>query len=91
DPTRPFAETVLKPAHGVLVTSATLRGGGDWDVAEARTGATHLLRGASRFEAASPFDYASQAEVLIVTDVKRGDMGALANAYARLGVASGGG
>ncbi|MFA6123424.1 MAG: ATP-dependent DNA helicase [Sphingomonas sp.] len=91
DPTRPFAETVLKPAHGVLVTSATLRGGGDWDVAEARTGATHLLRGASRFEAASPFDYAAQAEVLIVTDVKRGDMGALANAYARLGVASGGG
>jgi ATP-dependent DNA helicase DinG len=88
DPTRPFAETVLKPAHGVLVTSATLRGGGDWDVAEARTGATHLLRGASRFEAASPFDYAAQAEVLIVTDVKRGDMGALANAYARLGVAS---
>ena len=91
DPTRPFAETVLKPAHGALVTSATLRGGGDWDVAEARTGATHLLRGASRFEAASPFDYASQAEVLIVTDVKRGDMGALANAYARLGCASGGG
>ncbi|GGA44180.1 ATP-dependent DNA helicase [Sphingomonas psychrolutea] len=96
DPTRPFAETVLKQAHGVLVTSATLRGGGghnggDWDVAEARTGANHLLRGASRFEAASPFDYGTQAEVLIVTDVKRGDMGALANAYARLGVASGGG
>ena len=95
DPTRPFAETVLKPAHGVLVTSATLRGGGaqddGWDVAEARTGATHLLRGASRFAAESPFDYARQAEVLIVTDVKRGDMGALANAYARLGVASGGG
>ncbi|WP_404373451.1 ATP-dependent DNA helicase [Sphingomonas sp. MMS24-J45] len=95
DPTRPFAETVLKQAHGVLVTSATLRGGGaqdgGWDVAEARTGAHHLQRGASRFEAASPFDYAAQAEVLIVTDVKRGDMGALANAYARLGVASGGG
>ena len=96
DPTRPFAEIVLKPAHGVLVTSATLRGGGattqeGWDVAEARTGAAHLPRGASRFEAASPFDYATQAEVLIVTDIKRGDMGALANAYARLGCASGGG
>ena len=26
DPTRPLAETVLKPAHGVIVTSATLRG-----------------------------------------------------------------
>lgn len=25
DPTRPFAETVLEPAHGVIVTSATLR------------------------------------------------------------------
>jgi ATP-dependent DNA helicase DinG len=91
DPSKPFAETVLKPANGALVTSATLRGGGEWDVAEARTGATHLLRGASRFEAPSPFDYASQAQVLIVTDVKRGDMGALANAYARLGCASGGG
>ncbi len=91
DPSKPFAETVLKPAHGALVTSATLRGGGEWEVAEARTGATHLLRGASRFEAASPFDYASQAQVLIVTDVKRGDMGALANAYARLGCASRGG
>ena len=99
DPTRPFAETVLKQAHGVLVTSATLRGGasadddgtGGWDVAEARTGANHVLRGASRFAAVSPFDYGTQAEVLIVTDVKRGDMGALANAYARLGVASGGG
>ncbi|KQS03273.1 helicase [Sphingomonas sp. Leaf357] len=96
DPSKPFAETVLKPAHGALVTSATLRGGGadpheGWEVAESRTGATHLLRGASRFEAPSPFDYATQAEVLIVTDVKRGDMGALANAYARLGCASHGG
>ncbi|GHH18869.1 DNA helicase [Sphingomonas glacialis] len=96
DPTRPFAETVLKQAHGVLVTSATLRGGGTdgeegWGVAESRTGANHLLRGASRFAATSPFNYADQAEVLIVTDVKRGDMGALANAYAKLGVASGGG
>ena len=28
DPTRPLAKAVLEPAHGVLVTSATLRGGG---------------------------------------------------------------
>ena len=27
DPTRPLAKAVLEPAHGVLVTSATLRGG----------------------------------------------------------------
>ncbi|MFN3433769.1 MAG: ATP-dependent DNA helicase [Sphingomonas sp.] len=91
DPTKPFAEIVLKPAHGALVTSATLTGGGDWDTAEARVGAPHLARAPSRFEAKSPFAYAAQAEVLIVTDVKRGDLPALANAYARLIVAAGGG
>ncbi|MBA4761905.1 MAG: ATP-dependent DNA helicase [Sphingomonas sp.] len=91
DPTKPFAETVLKPAHGALVTSATLRAGGDWDVAEQRSGAQHLAHPAQQFEAASPFDYPRQAEVLIVTDIKRGDMGALAAAYARLIVAAQGG
>ncbi|UZK65256.1 ATP-dependent DNA helicase [Sphingomonas sp. M1-B02] len=91
DPSKPFAETVLKPAHGALVTSATLRAGGDWDGAEARSGAVHLLRPATRFEAVSPFDYAAQAEVLIVTDIKRGDLPALANAYARLILAAEGG
>jgi ATP-dependent DNA helicase DinG len=91
DPSKPFAETVLKPAHGALITSATLRAGGDWDLAEARSGATHLLRPPVRFEAPSPFDYAAQAQVLIVTDVKRGDLPALANAYARLIVAAEGG
>lgn len=25
DPTEPFAETILKPSHGVVITSATLR------------------------------------------------------------------
>jgi ATP-dependent DNA helicase DinG len=93
DPTRPLAEAVLKPAHGVLVTSATLRGGGggQWSDAEARTGACHLGQPAGRFEAASPFDYARSSEVLIVTDVKKGDTAALAGAYARLIEAAEGG
>ena len=91
DPTRPFAEIVLKPAQGALVTSATLTAGGGWDVADARTGAFHLPAPPVHFEALSPFDYAQAAEVLIVTDVKRGDTAALANAYARLIVAAGGG
>jgi ATP-dependent DNA helicase DinG len=91
DPSKPFAETVLKPAHGALITSATLRAGGDWDLAEARTGAVHLLRPAAHFEAVSPFDYARQSQVLIVTDVKRGDLPGLANAYAQLIVAAEGG
>lgn len=91
DPMRPFAATVLNGAQGVLVTSATLRDGDDWAVAEARSGATHLATPAGHFSADSPFDYARAAEVLIVTDIKRGDAAALANAYARLIAASGGG
>src|SRR5690606_6615674 len=91
DPTRPLAESVLRPAHGVLVTSATLRGGGDWMDAMARTGVLHVEGPVGHFEAASPFDYAASSEVLIVTDVRRGDMAALAGAYARLIEAAGGG
>jgi ATP-dependent DNA helicase DinG len=91
DPTRPFAATVLKSAHGALITSATLKGNEGWDVAEARTGTRHVDTPIQHFEAASPFDYAHQSEVLIVTDVKRGDVPQLANAYARLMTAAGGG
>jgi ATP-dependent DNA helicase DinG len=91
DPTRPLAETVLKPAHGVIVTSATLRGSEDWDAADARTGACHLDHEPRRFAAESPFDYAASSEVLIVTDLKRGDVAGLAGAYARLVEAAGGG
>jgi ATP-dependent DNA helicase DinG len=91
DPMKPVAEIVLKPAHGVLATSATLRSGGDWNNAESRTGAVHLDHPAQHFETHSPFDYAAQAEVLIITDVKRGDMAALSGAYASLIAASGGG
>jgi ATP-dependent DNA helicase DinG len=91
DPTRPFAATVLKPAHGALITSATLRGGEGWDVADARTGAAHVEAPVIHFEAPSPFNYAEQAQVLIVTDIKRGDVADLANAYARLIAASDGG
>ena len=92
DPTRPLARAVLEPAHGVLVTSATLRGSEDW---AARRG-THrgLPPGAagaaiSRRPARSIMP--QSAEVLIVTDVTRGDVAALAGAYARLIEAAGGG
>ncbi len=92
DPAKPFAHVALKPAHSVIVTSATLRGGAhDWASAEARSGAAQLPVPPHHFAAASPFDYARAAQVLIVTDVKRGDVAALANAYARLIGASGGG
>jgi ATP-dependent DNA helicase DinG len=91
DPTKPLATAVLAPADGVLVTSATLRGGEDWNVADSRTGAAHLPGPATHFEAESPFDYAACSEVLIVTDVKQGDVASLAGAYARLIEAAKGG
>lgn len=91
DPGKPLAEAVIKPAHGVLVTSATLKAGEDWTPALTRSGAMHLEKPPELFEARSPFDYAAQAEVLIVTDVKKGDMAGLAGAYGRLIEAAGGG
>jgi ATP-dependent DNA helicase DinG len=91
DPTKPLAGAVLSQADGVLVTSATLRGGEGWNSAEARTGALHLPNSVEHFEAESPFDYAACSEVLIVTDIKPGDIAALSGAYARLIEAAGGG
>ncbi len=91
DPTRPLAKAVLEPAHGVLVTSATLRGAEDWGTAEARTGAVHLPGAIGHFETPSPFDYQQATEVLVVTDIGRNDLAGLAGAYARLIEAAGGG
>ncbi|HQE00318.1 MAG TPA: helicase C-terminal domain-containing protein, partial [Novosphingobium sp.] len=91
DPMKPFARTVLEGAHGAMLTSATLRDGNDWDAAVARSGAPHLGIAPRLSSYESPFDYAAQAEVLIVTDVPKGDVAALAGAYGRLIEASGGG
>jgi len=96
DPMKPFAATVLQPAHGVMLTSATLKdrtgaAGDDWETAVARSGAAHVATVPLLASAESPFDYAAQAEVLIVTDVPRGDLPALAAAYGRLIEAAGGG
>jgi ATP-dependent DNA helicase DinG len=97
DPTIPFAATLASPAHGLLVTSATLRDAGDadpesaWESAEARVGAPHLPSPAIRATVASPFDYATQTRAFIVTDVFGGDIAQLAAAYRALFIAAGGG
>ncbi|MBO0749342.1 MAG: ATP-dependent DNA helicase, partial [Porphyrobacter sp.] len=91
DPMKPFAQVVLAPAHGVMLTSATLRDGEDWVGAIKRSGAPHLETQPVLVNAESPFDYAANAEVLIVTDVKKGDLAGLAGAYARIVEACGGG
>ena len=95
DPMKPFARVVLEPAHGVMLTSATLTDrlddGPDWPAAVAKSGAPHIEVQPRLADAISPFDYAARAEVLIVTDVKKGDLAGLAGAYARIIEASGGG
>ncbi|MBV8915641.1 MAG: ATP-dependent DNA helicase, partial [Acetobacteraceae bacterium] len=97
DPTIPFAATLASPAHGLVVTSATLRDAGDadpesaWGSAEARVGAPHLPSPAIRAAVASPFDYAAQTRAFIVSDVYGGDIAQLAAAYRALFLAAGGG
>jgi len=96
DPTRPFTETVAKAAHGLVVTSATLRDGTgnddlDWHAAETRTGSLHLPSPAIRTAVASPFDYPNRTRVFIVGDVRKDDADQVAAAYRTLFQASGGG
>ena len=96
DPAKPFAEFVLKPAQGALITSATLTDGSgdteaDWRAAEIRTGARHLPEPALRARVPSPFDYAAQTRVFIVNDLNRDDVDQVAASYRELIMASGGG
>lgn len=91
DPMRPFSRLIYEPAHGVLITSATLRAGGSWTDARVRTGTRHIDAAVKEESFPSPFDFRRQAEVLIVTDIARGDLAGLAGAYAQLIEASRGG
>lgn len=86
DPLKPLGQAVLTPAHGVLVTSATLG-----DPPQAAAGADYLNVAPQVIRLPSPFDYAAQARVFIVTDVERGNTASLAHAYHALIEAAGGG
>ena len=96
DPAEPFAKAVVQTAHGVAITSATLRDGTgdpekDWAAAEVRTGARHLMRPAIRAHARSPFDYAGRTRVFIVNDIDRNSVASVSAAYRELILAAGGG
>ena len=95
DPTEAFTQIIAAPAHGLLITSATLRDGLDmeeaWENAEARTGAAHLATPAIRAAFDSPFDYGDRTRVVLVSDVNIQDIGQLAGAYKALFEAAGGG
>jgi ATP-dependent DNA helicase DinG len=96
DPGRAFAEAVARPAHGLVVTSATLTDGEAdpeiaWRAAEAATGLRHLLENPAAARIASPFDYPAQTRIFIITDIPRDDLGQVAAAFAALMSASKGG
>lgn len=94
DPTEPLTNAVIAPAHGVLVTSATLADPALEDpfaLAEMRTGAARLPDRPKTLKLASPFDYANQVRALVVTDVSRDDARQVAAAMRELFLAAGGG
>ena len=94
DPTEPLRAAVLSPAHGVLVTSATLADSTLADpfaLAEMRTGAARLPERPKTLRLASPFDYASNARAYVVTDVNREDARQVGAAMRELFTAAGGG
>ena len=94
DPTEPLHAAVLSPAHGVLVTSATLADSAledPFSLAEMRTGAARFADRPKVLRLTSPFDYANHARAIVVTDVGREDPRQVAAAMRELFMASGGG
>jgi len=98
DPTVPLEAAVILPSHGVLVTSATLSdpmaaaAGGDlFDMARMRTGSSRLIEPPRTLKVESPFDYAANSRVIVVTDVAKDDPRQTAAAMRELFLAAGGG
>ncbi len=96
DPMAPFAASLRPHAHGVMVTSATLRDGTgdddtDWRVADDVSGLADLTPHITRSKFVSPFDYPAKTKIFIVNDVRKDDLAQVASAYRVLFEASGGG
>ena len=85
DPTIPFSKTVLQKAHGIAITSATLRDvnlptdlnsinqkpSNSWQTAFQTTGASHLPHPAIISNHDSPFNYKNQTRIIVVNDIAR--------------------
>ncbi len=91
DPMVPFAGTLAGPAHGLLVTSASLRDEDGWDGADVRTGARHFPSDIERAAVESPFDYPARTRVFVIGDVSRDSPQQVSAAYRELFLAAGGG
>ncbi|MEC7191210.1 MAG: helicase C-terminal domain-containing protein, partial [Pseudomonadota bacterium] len=101
DPTIPFSQQVLNSAHGIAITSATLKDetaqpddaedNQGWAAAKLVSGAAHIDQPVLLSEHASPFNYVRQARIFVVNDVARDRTEGVAAAMAALMVAAGGG
>jgi ATP-dependent DNA helicase DinG len=74
DPMKPFADALKPHAHGVAITSATLCDRTDdmdenWRVAQEMSGAKDLSPMIMQFQENSPYNYADQSRVFIISDV----------------------
>ena len=100
DPSETFNSHVLSRLQGAVITSATLtdRSGTDdeppddvaWQAAKHVACASHLEAPPILSSVASPFDYAAQTRVFIVTDHDYNDLDKVAEAMAQLMCASDG-
>jgi len=97
DPTQPLAETVFEPAHGVLITSASLRdhvgdeGKDGWANADTRVGAGYIAAESHQATHPSPFDYAGETRIYVIGDINRNNADEVSAAYRELFLAAGGG
>lgn len=99
DPMQLFAKTLSQHAHGVVLTSATLKSTQQdndhaWHQAEQRVGG-HILREMNntplRVQVPSPFDYPANTRVILVSDVDTNNAHEAASAFNTLFTASHGG
>lgn len=96
DPMIPFSGALKPQAHGVVITSATLRDGTDdpqvnWNVARQRTGVNYLSEHPVQEAYNSPFDYSKRTKIIVITDVDKNDLGQVSSAYQKLFESAGGG
>ncbi len=96
DPMKPFAAALKPHAHGIAITSATLRDHTgdeeqDWRTAQERTGAGYFSSHVEKISLLSPFDYQTQTKIFVLTDINKNDMEQVASACRELFKASGGG
>ena len=91
DPTKQFCKSILDSSDGILITSATLLDGQDWNMATMRTGLNHIKTIPTKIALASPFNYKKQTRVYIISDIDKNNTLEVAKAYKDLMIASGGG